>query len=117
MSRFEGLLIWQRARALRIMIRDATETMPDRNLKDQMRRAAQSVMSNIAEGSERSTKADFRRFLAMAHGSIGEIRNHLVIANDDRYIDQASYDTMHPLAIELSKMIAGFMKALSRGGG
>ena len=99
------------------MVRDATEAMPDRNLKDQMRRAAASVMANIAEGSERGTNADFRRFLAMAHGSVGELRNHLVVASDDRLVDEAPYLTMHDCAVQLSKMIAGFMKSLARGGG
>ena len=117
MSRFEGLLIWQRARAMRVMIRDATQAMSDWELKDQMRSAALSVMSNIAEGSERSTDADFRRFLAMAHGSCGELRSQLIVALEDRWVDQPSYDRLNGQIIEVGKMIAGFMKALARGGG
>ncbi len=117
MSRFERLLIWQRAREVRILFRDCTATMRDAVLKDQIRRAALSVMANIAEGSERATNADFRRFLAMAHGSCGELRSHLVVALDDHLVDDAFYLHLNTKLIELGKMIAGFMKALARGGG
>ncbi len=72
-------------------------------------------MANIAEGSERGTNADFRRFLAMAHGSCGELRSHLVIALDDRMVATAAYERLHSNLVELGKMIAGFMKALARG--
>ncbi|MGQ0635919.1 MAG: four helix bundle protein [Planctomycetaceae bacterium] len=87
---FEDLWIWQEARALvNDVFTDFGEgTVAARHFafRDQIERAAISVMNNIAEGFERGTDADFARFLDIARGSVGEVRSMLYVAEDRRYV-------------------------------
>lgn len=88
-QRFEDLIAWQKARKLTGRIYKITgegDFARDFNLKDQIRRAAVSIMSNVAEGFERNSPADFHRFLVMAKASCGELRNQLYIAFDVAYL-------------------------------
>jgi four helix bundle protein len=76
-TRFEELLVWQKAKRLCVEVYRVTGAGPfmrDFGLRDQIQRAAVSVMSNIAEGFERNSRAEFARFLAIARGSAGEVR-------------------------------------------
>ena len=116
MSRFEGLIVWQRARELRIAIRDISKGVRDANLRDQMTRAAASIMANVAEGSERGTRPDFRRFLAMARGSCGELRNHLIVAHDDGFIDQVRFDALYDESCQVCKMLSALIANLGGSG-
>ena len=87
---FKELQVWQLAKELAVLVYDATETgrvAKDFGLKDQMRRAAVSIPSNIAEGDERDTNKDFVRFLYIAKGSPAELRTQLEIALEVGYID------------------------------
>ena len=113
MTSFEGLLIWQNARAMRIAVRDLTENMRDAVLRDQMCRAALSIMNNIAEGSERPSRIDFRRFLGMARGSCGELRNQLIIAVDDGWLASDTHAELNDALIRLGKMISAMMAHLA----
>lgn len=81
-------------------------------LKDQIRRACISIMSNIAEGSERGTPRDFRRFLAIAKASAGEVRSQLYIAIDLGYIDQSTFQHLYGLLNEIGGKIGSLMKYL-----
>ena len=90
-ERFEDIDAWKRARALACDIYAATssgEFARDYGLRDQIRRAAVSAMSNIAEGFERYGSIEFRRFLSIAKGSAGEVKSQLYIALDAGLIDQ-----------------------------
>jgi four helix bundle protein len=110
-SRFEDLQIWQKARELTRMVYDVTTRRAfarDFGLRDQIQRAAVSVMSNIAEGFERGSDAEFGRFLLIAKGSCGEVRSQLYVACDQGYLDERSFDTLTALAIEVSRMLQGF---------
>jgi four helix bundle protein len=114
-ERFEDIEAWQRARELTKSIYEATADglwNRDFGLRDQIRRAAVSVMSNIAEGFERGGKAEFGRFLTMAKGSAGEVRCQLYVALDVGYIDQRAFRQLSALAERTSSMIAGFMNYL-----
>jgi len=84
-ERFEDLRVWQEARLLANALYDITEMQRDYAFRDQMRRAAVSVMNNIAEGFERHSDADFAHFLTMAKGSSGELRSMLYLGEDRQY--------------------------------
>jgi len=116
-ARFEDLDVWQKARALvnevYALTRDGSFGQ-DFALRDQIRRAAVSVMANIAEGFERGGDKEFRQFLAVAKGSCGEVRSHLWAALDQGYATQAQHGEMCKRAEEVGRMIAGLMRHLHR---
>ncbi|MCA1795701.1 MAG: four helix bundle protein [Desulfotignum sp.] len=85
MAGFEGLVAWQKARELTRNIYQVTgegDFARDFGLKDQIRRAAVSIMSNIAEGYDRGGRAEFHQFLVIAKGSCAEVRSQLYVAYD-----------------------------------
>ena len=109
---FEELHIYQRARELTGQIYNITRTAEfekDFGLIDQIRRAAVSVMSNIAEGFERGSKTEFIYFLYIAKGSCGEVRAQLQIARDQKYIADVQYNQLYNLAQQTSAMISNFI--------
>lgn len=110
MNRFEDLLVWRKSRELANMVYEFSKCGPfvrDFGLRDQMRRAAVSVMSNIAEGYERRSDAEFRQFLKVAKGSCGEVRCQLYVARDQGYLDKAAFDRAFTCASEISRMLHG----------
>ena len=116
-ERFEDLIAWQKARELTKQIYDITRTNPfskDFGLKDQIRRASVSVMSNIAEGFDRGGRAEFHRFLVIAKGSCAEVRSQLYIASDIGYIDQKYFDELYSLVSEISRIIGGLRAAVQK---
>ena len=88
----------------------------DFGLKDQIRRASVSIMSNIAEGFERSGTAEFMHFLATAKGSAGEVRSQLYVALDQDYITTTDFEYLHDGVTQISRMIGGLMSYLRRSG-
>ena len=117
-QRFEDLVAWQKARELSREVYRITGTgilRRDRVLVDQMRRAAVSVMSNIAEGFERQASlAEFSHFLSIAKGSCGEIRSQLVVALDAGYLDGDVFMELRSRAEETSRVIGGLKSAVER---
>jgi four helix bundle protein len=110
MSRFEDLVIWQRARVLAKAVHDATRHFHnDANLRDQMRRAAISIAANIAEGSERGTIPDFRRFLTIARASCGELRSHLHLALDIGFLAAPVHAHLVDHSQQLGRMITSMI--------
>ena len=112
---FEDLHIYQRARELTNQIYTITKTVEfskDFALIDQIRRAAVSVMSNVAEGFERGSKIEFIQFLYIAKGSCGEVRAQLQIAKDLKYISDEKYIKLYKLAQMISAMISNFIAHL-----
>ncbi len=92
---FEEIEAWQKAREITRQIYGQSNKgllSRDFGLRDQMRRACISIMSNIAEDFERSGTGEFLQFLAVAKGSTGELRTHLYIALDQAYLDKATFD-------------------------
>ena len=81
-QKFEDLEIWQESRRLNRIIYASLEDCRDYSFRDQMRRAALSVMNNISEGFERRTPKDFAHFLDLAKGSAGEVRSMTYAAED-----------------------------------
>jgi four helix bundle protein len=116
-EKFEDIEAWKKARALaREIYAISNEGLfaRDFGLRDQIRRAAVSVMSNIAEGFERGGDVEFRRFLAIAKGSAGEVKAQLYVALDAGMIDQATFDSLYKKAAETGNLVGGFMRYLSR---
>ena len=118
-KKFEEIECWKRARELTRRIYRISADAPfarDFGLKDQIRRAAVSVMSNIAEGYDRSGTGEFVHFLATAKGSAAEVRCQLYVAVDQGYIQESDFAELNALASETGRMVAGLMKYL-RGSG
>ena len=93
-QKFEDLIAWQKARELAKAIYAAIRQdvfARDYGLCGQIQRAAVSIMSNIAEGFERGSNADFHRFLVMAKASCAEVRSQLYLALDIGYIDDLEF--------------------------
>jgi len=116
---FEEIECWKKARELTRAVYKASNKAPfsrDYGLKDQIRRATVSVMSNIAEGHDRSGTREFVQFLATAKASAAEVRCQLYVAADQGYIDENELIRLNALAAETGKMVGGLMKYL-RGSG
>ena len=114
-ERFEDLEAWKLARELtRTVYRVSSvgEFARDFALRDQIRRAAVSILSNIAEGFERGGDKEFLQFLATAKGSCGEVRSQLYVALDQLYIDDEQFKSVSGEALEVSRMISGLIKYL-----
>jgi four helix bundle protein len=112
---FEDILSWQKARDLTREIYTATrndEFSKDFALKDQIRRAAISITSNIAEGFERDGSREFIQFLSHAKGSCGEVRSQLYLALDAGYITEDEWKTLHQSSLEISRLLDSFSNYL-----
>ena len=115
-EKFEDIDAWKKARELSKSIYDISsqgDFSRDYGLRDQIRRAAVSVMSNIAEGFERRGDTEFRRFLAIAKGSAGEVRAQLYIALDAGLISQEQFDELYDLTSDVASLIGGFLRYLA----
>ena len=118
-SRFEELIAWQKARGLANAIYLLTSQgffSRDFGLRDQVQRAAVSVMSNIAEGFERGGPAEFHQFLVIATASCAELRAQLYIALDIGYIDQEKFNETMKLAEEVARLVGGLRASVKRQG-
>ena len=116
-AKFEDMLSWQKARELTkrvYQISKAGDFAKDFELRGQMRSASVSVMSNIAEGFERGGDKEFLQFLSTAKGSCGEVRSQLYVALDQSYISAVEFDKLSSEALEVSKLVAGFMGYLKQ---
>jgi four helix bundle protein len=119
-EKFEDLIAWQKARKLTSQIYKATNQgkfANDFGLKDQIRRAAVSSMSNMAEGFERGGLVEFQRFLAISKASCAELRTQLYVALDVGYLDTNAFDLLMAQAIEVGKIIGGLRSSVDRRGG
>jgi len=113
--RFEDIEAWQTARQVSRLVYSLTRTRPfaqDFGLRDQIRRAAVSIMSNIAEGFESRTQALFVELLGRAKGSAGELRSQAYVARDAGYITQSQFEQLFELAEKCSRQISRFMSYL-----
>jgi len=117
-KRFEDLLMWQRARQLANLIYKLTEqpAFRDASLRNQMRRAAVSVMSNIAEGFGRGSNEELDRFLFIAKGSAAEVQSQLYLSLDLKYVSKLDFDQAAKLCDETARMIQGFAKSMKSAG-
>lgn len=116
-ERFEDLRAWQKARELTNEVyRLSRNGRMDHGLKDQMQRAAVSVMANVAEGFERGSREELVQFLYIARASCGEVRSHLYVASDQGFIDAGEFQRVSALASHVSSLIYRFIESLKTSG-
>ncbi len=118
-QKFEDLEVWKKARSFTQEIYACSKTGPfarEFPLQSQIRRAAVSIMSNIAEGFERDGNKEFLQFLTLAKGSCGEARSQLYIALDQNYIDPSQFELLAQIAVDIGRMLGGFMRYLQNSG-
>lgn len=110
--RFEDVVAWQKAQDLAVHIYKLFKDNKDFGFKDQITRATISISSNIAEGFDRSSDADFVRFLYIATGSTSEVRSMLYIARRINYISEEEHFILMEKTNEISKIIYGLIKSI-----
>lgn len=109
---FEDIIAWQKARLLTIHVYKVSKTNKDYGYKDQLQRASTSIMNNIAEGFERQSNKEFKKFLYIAKGSCGEVRSMLILGEELNYISSQTSKELIDLSIEISKLLSGLIKSL-----
>ncbi len=110
---FADLNAWKQGHLLILNIYKITKKFPQEErygLISQMQRAAVSITSNIAEGFSRNTNKDKFQFYCMAHGSLTELQNQLIISRDLKYLDKIKFDSIAQQTIVVGKLINGLKK-------
>lgn len=116
-EKFEQLIAWQKARKLTSQIYKVTNEgnfAKDYGLKDQVRRAAVSSMSNLAEGFERGRPAEFHQFISVAKASCAELRSQLYVALDAGYLNIPAFEDLMIQATEVGRILGGLRAAVER---
>ena len=116
---FEDLQVWQDARLFVKSIYELTSLeifKKDYGLKEQIQRAAVSIMNNISEGFKKDNNKEFRNFLGYAKGSAGEVRSMLYVALDLNYISKNEFDENYKKAVNIITQISNFKKYLHNFG-
>ena len=114
-ARFEDLRVWQKAMRLCVAVYRATRTglfARDLGLRDQIQRAAVSVLSNIAEGFDRNSRAEFARFVSIARGSAGEVRAQVYLARELGYLTDEEARELLAMCGEVTRMLVALRKSL-----
>ena len=115
MRDFKKIQVWQKAHQLTLKIYEITAAFPQDErfgLVSQIRRAAASIPTNIAEGAGRETQKEFARFVHIASGSASEVEYPLLLAHELGYISPEEYTSLEKDIIEIKRMLHGFGKAL-----
>jgi len=114
---FKDLLVWQKAKDLAVkvyQVSDRADLKKDFGLRDQMRRSAISIASNLAEGDERGTDREAIRFFYIAKGSVAELRTQFQIACEVGYVERPIYDGVEAECVQLGKMIGSLIRVRSQ---
>mgnify|MGYP001559292622 CR=1 FL=1 len=111
-EKFEDIIAWQKAKVLVLLIYKLFKDNRDFGFRDQIQRAAISIMNNIAEGFERQGNKELRNFLYISKGSCAEVRSMIYIALELKYITREDFDNSSVLSLEISRLLSGFIKAL-----
>jgi len=112
---FEKLETWQEAISFADLIYRLTRNFPEAErfgLTNQMRRAAVSISSNIAEGCSRSSRADYARFLEIATGSVFEVISQATLGRNQGFLEEADYLQIYQAGEKQSRMLSGLRKSL-----
>ncbi len=111
-NRFEDIESWKVARMLVKEVYGFLVSCQDRGYKDQLQRAAVSVMSNIAEGFERGSNREFVQYLVIARGSVAEVKSLAYVGKDVGYLDKATFDKVLERCMALLNLLNGFITFL-----
>ena len=109
---FEEVVAWQKAKDLTVSVYAAFGGSKDFGFKDQIQRASVSIMNNIAEGFERRSNKELKQYLYIAKGSCGETRSMLRLAVELNYLSAEKQEVLVGQAVEISKMLSGFIKKI-----
>lgn len=113
-QKFTDLHAWQEGHKLVLMVYKSTEKFPDKerfSIIDQMRRAAVSLTSNIAEGFSRRTSKEKSRFYCMAQASLVELQNQFIISKDVGYLSENEFKVIADQSVIANKLLNGLLKA------
>ena len=113
---FKDLIVWQKSMELAASVYALVKFLPKEEtyaLSDQIRRAAVSIPSNIAEGNGRASRTDYLRFLYISNGSCNELETQLIIAAELGFLDAAQRDALLQKTNEVGKMLGGLINRLS----
>ncbi|RME35692.1 MAG: four helix bundle protein [Gammaproteobacteria bacterium] len=116
MQNFQDLVVWHKAHELALAIyRTTSDFPPDElyNLTSQLRRAALSIPSNIAEGCGRDGRTELRRFLRIATGSASEVEYQLLLARDLSYLDEFQWNILSARVAEVRRMLTALIRKLT----
>jgi four helix bundle protein len=116
MFNFEKLDVWQKAIGFADLVYNHTRHFPADErfgLTNQMRRAAVSISSNIAEGTSRVSQADFARFIEIAMGSVFEVVSQAFVGRRQDFLNQESFRALYTAAEEIGRMLSGLRKSLA----
>jgi four helix bundle protein len=113
-SKFEDLLVWQKSIDLAITVYKLYEKNQDWGFKNQIQRASVSIANNIAEGFDRSSDKEFKRFLFIALGSASEVRSMNYLSFKLNYVSAEEFNKCNNSLIEISKMLNGLSRSLNR---
>jgi len=111
-DKFEDIESWKDSRLLVKEIYQIFANVRDYSFRDQIQRASISVMSNIAEGFDRSSNKEFIQFLVIARGSVSEVRSLSYAALDIGYIDEKTFLSISEHCFKLTSLINGFIRYL-----
>ena len=117
MQNFRDLKVWRKAHDVTLSVYKVTESFPASErygVTSQMRRAATSVPSNIAEGCGRGSNADLGRFLHIAFGSASELEYFLLLARDLEFLDGVAHDTLDTDIQEIKRMLASLIARVTK---
>jgi len=111
-QKFEDIIAWQKAQEFAVDIYSAFNECKDFSFRDQICRAVVSISNNIAEGFDRSSNADFSRFLYIAIGSCSEVKSMLYLATKLRYISNKDSEELLVKVNDISKIIRCLIKSM-----
>jgi four helix bundle protein len=116
-KKFEDVEVWVKARQFSVVIYKVTDEggiKKDFGLRDQLRRASVSIVSNIAKGFERNGNKEFVQFLSYAKASSGEVRAQIYIAKDLGYLNEEQFNELTEKIVTISKMISGLINYIKQ---
>ncbi len=111
--KFEDIIAWQKAQDFTVEIYGCFKENKDWDFRNQICRASVSIPNNIAEGFDRSSNADFRRFLFMSLGSSSEVKSMLYLAERLNYLQKEKSIELINAVTEISKIITGLIKSIT----